>query len=241
MTTLPDVDKLLFQPPEPGCVLYMPGLPGGSNKLYDRSPYGNIGTTTGATWKRLPSGLWYLSFDGTDDFVDCGNNESFNLTDVFTIELWIKLGAVDQSPADAAIVARYLGGGDGDRQFLFGYNTAGANRGFILYVVSTANGLTPVSKVDWSPDLNWHYLVAIYNGAGGTMRIYLDTALHVEKTSGVPSSLKNTTTPALWLGKHTGGNHINGDVSMVRIHHRALTLLDMQNRFNREKQLFGVW
>jgi len=59
--------------PAIGCGLDLPGLPGGGNKIYDRSPYGNISAITGATWKRLPSGLWYLDFDGTDDYVDCGN------------------------------------------------------------------------------------------------------------------------------------------------------------------------
>src|SRR3990167_10553439 len=34
---------------------------------FDRSRYQNHGTITGATWKRLPSGVWVMSFDGTDD------------------------------------------------------------------------------------------------------------------------------------------------------------------------------
>lgn len=36
--------------------------------IFDRSRYNNHGTITGATWTRLPSGLWGLSFDA-DDYV----------------------------------------------------------------------------------------------------------------------------------------------------------------------------
>ena len=32
-----------------------------------------------------------LSFDGADDYVDCGNDPSLNVTENFTIELWFKL------------------------------------------------------------------------------------------------------------------------------------------------------
>ena len=32
-----------------------------------------------------------LSFDGSNDYVDCGNDESLNITDKITIEAWVKL------------------------------------------------------------------------------------------------------------------------------------------------------
>jgi hypothetical protein len=81
-------DKILFEPPELGCVLSL-GLPAGSSKIRDRSPYGHIGTITGATWVKLSSGLWCLSFDGVDDMVGCGNPGSLQLTGDLTAEAWL--------------------------------------------------------------------------------------------------------------------------------------------------------
>ena len=91
MKTLLDrnIDGLVSEPPELGCVLYIPGLPGGNTKIYDRSPYGNHGAITGATWVRLPSGLWCLSFDGSDDYVGCGSGSSLDITGALTMEVWI--------------------------------------------------------------------------------------------------------------------------------------------------------
>jgi hypothetical protein len=90
MKTLLDREDLVFNSSELGCVLSLSELPGGGSKIYDRSPYGNIGSITGAAWKRLPSGLWVLSFDGQDDYVDCGDNNSLEFTTgPFTLLAWI--------------------------------------------------------------------------------------------------------------------------------------------------------
>lgn len=52
-----------------GAVLWLPGQDDAySTTIRDRSGNNNHGTITGATWSRLPSGLWVLSFDG-DDYI----------------------------------------------------------------------------------------------------------------------------------------------------------------------------
>jgi len=63
-------DDVIFGTPPDRAVLWYPGLPGGGTKIYDRSiKRANNGTITGALWTRLPSGLWVLDYDGTDDKV----------------------------------------------------------------------------------------------------------------------------------------------------------------------------
>ena len=52
-------------------VLYLPMQEGSGGKVYDRSGYRNDGTISGASWTQLPNGLWVLSFDGVDDYVEC--------------------------------------------------------------------------------------------------------------------------------------------------------------------------
>ncbi|MDD5688250.1 MAG: fibronectin type III domain-containing protein [Elusimicrobia bacterium] len=74
-----------------GCVLLM-HLNGNAN---DSSGYGNDGTITGAAWTNTPT--WksvggsesILFFDGNGDYVDCGNNESLDVTTEFTLSAWI--------------------------------------------------------------------------------------------------------------------------------------------------------
>lgn len=65
--------------------------PGSLSSIYDRAPYGNHGTIYGAVWTRLPSGLWVLDFDGSDDYVNCGAGAS--MANIFdgggTVISWI--------------------------------------------------------------------------------------------------------------------------------------------------------
>jgi len=58
--------------------------------LKDSSGNGNDGTIYGATWVDGKFGK-ALSFDGVDDYVDCGNDRIFDFgTNTFTIETWVK-------------------------------------------------------------------------------------------------------------------------------------------------------
>ncbi len=62
----------------------------------DSSGYGNHGTIHGATYEDGIFGS-ALRFDGVDDYVDCGNDASLDITDAITIEMWIKVASQDQS------------------------------------------------------------------------------------------------------------------------------------------------
>ena len=71
-------------------ILALPMQEGSGSLVEDISGYGNNGTITGATWSKLPSGIWYLHFDGTDDFVSIPLDSSFNFTtESFTCEMWV--------------------------------------------------------------------------------------------------------------------------------------------------------
>lgn len=78
---------MLFDPPELGCVLALTELPSGGSKIHDSSPYGNVGTITMACWLTSPVGLYCLSFDGVDNYVDYGNPGSLATNGDLTIEM----------------------------------------------------------------------------------------------------------------------------------------------------------
>lgn len=90
---------------------------GSGTVVKDSSGYGNNGTLAGTT---LPSFVadtphyvvgtgaerYALSFNGTDNYVDCGNNATLQIADVITLEAWIKL---DRTPTDYANVINKMG------------------------------------------------------------------------------------------------------------------------------------
>ncbi len=98
-----------FYPPPAGTVLYLPGYPPLEATIYDKSGQSppNNGTISGAVWKRLNSGLPYLDFDGTDDWVNLGVPASLNflVTASFSAGGWWKYttaGDVFMSRGDLA-------------------------------------------------------------------------------------------------------------------------------------------
>ncbi|MCK4634745.1 MAG: BNR-4 repeat-containing protein, partial [Candidatus Aenigmarchaeota archaeon] len=62
--------------------------------VYDNSTYGNDGTMENFTSNTTVTGKYGkgLEFDGNNDYIDCGNGNSLNITNEITIEAWIKPG-----------------------------------------------------------------------------------------------------------------------------------------------------
>lgn len=232
MKILVDREDLVFSPPELGCVLCLPGLPGGGSKICDRSPYGNHGTITGATWVRLPSGLWCLSFDGTDDYVATGYKASLNPTIAVSIELWVKAGSIAGYP--------YF---NGRGYFTQGFNFSLSDSKIYFWIKTTDGILTVASVSTLNTDVFYH-IVGTYDSAGGSnnMKVYINGALDAQDT------LTGTIVPftAYSMGTYMGradiaGSYFDGLLALVCLYNRALTALEVGNHFNREKHLFGVW
>lgn len=59
---------------------YWPFVEGAGNTLHDFTKNENHGTIYGATWQKTGKfNIPRLYFDGLDDYVDCGNNDSLNI------------------------------------------------------------------------------------------------------------------------------------------------------------------
>lgn len=218
--------------PPIGCVLHLVGLPGGSNKIYDRSPYGNIGSITGATWVRLPSGLWCLNFDGSDDYVNCGDGAGLDITEQLTMLVWLyRTGKA----SNQFIAAK----GNGIR-CTYGLNwesvtekiSFGLDMGFGFGI----KGYTVVLALN-----TWHFVAATYDGKSADT--YSEGRLDESNAlSGVIASQSDANV-IVGSGVETvwGDNWYQGYMALPRIYNRALSALEIQSSFNREKHLFGVW
>lgn len=230
MKTMLDVDELVFSPPELGCVLYLPGPSGGGSKIHDRSPYGNTGTITGATWKRLPSGLWVLSFDGTDDYVTCGTSPNLLITGdaARTGEAWIKLNTL--GGAGGRNVLSY-GVGTTSNMVQFGIDSAGY---LALYLYANDHVSSTIVSLG-----DWHHIV--FTLVETTTKLYLDGNLVSTKTDHTTiNTLADSVTFKVGCRYDTNWK-FDGLIALLSFHRGALSALEIQNHFQREKHLFGVW
>jgi len=225
MKTLLDREDLVFNPPELGCVLCLPGLPGGASKIYDRSPYGNHGTITGATWTRLPSGLWCLSFDALDDYVDAGLSTDLSGGGDFTIEGWFKASYDDRryAASQSHTIAPY----SSDWIIMESQTTS-------LFWMRSVTLAAPTGF----DGTKWNHLVLAWNKTTGTYEGFVNGVS--VGTSGTVSGYGGVGSVKIASSGDGTSTFWGGLSALVTIYRRLLSTLEIQNHFNQEKHLFGV-
>ena len=104
-----------------------------------------------------------LSFDGVDDYVDCGNDASLDTISELTIEAWIK---IDNPTATNEIVTKRLSDGTVTYDFMVYHGGNNANWEKLALYTGTSvfsNSLIPINK--------WQHVVVTNNGAYTTFYI----------------------------------------------------------------------
>ncbi len=217
--------------PPIGCVLYLPGLPGASNKIYDRSPYGNIGTITGAVWKRLPSGLWCLDFDGQDDYVHIAYNSLLNPSTQITLGCWAKVPDVvgtkhlfQMWKSDTDVL---------DKAYLFRINGDEVDC-YLRHSDDSAETGTITTTSPISADV-WTQIFAISDNENLKLYVNSDELVSIAYTFNI-----HTSTLDLKIFRYGSATFNEGHIALPRIYNRALSALEIQNLYQREKHLFGI-
>ncbi len=215
-----NVNGYSYPPAEPGCVLYLPGLPGQGATIWDRSNQGNHGTITGATWRKLPSGLWALSFDGDDRVtIPLG----FTGTTISFL-VWCK------SVSDITTLQGIIGS-DTDLGSGIWLN---AGKYYPFHKASQATtGVIAVANT-------WHFLVATFTGLPAL------PTLTISSNGGTPVSAASANTGNIGnirLGVRNVANAsplLNGQIVLVRAITAILSTAQTLSIFNQERHLLGV-
>jgi hypothetical protein len=140
-------------------------LDDGSGNIATETVGNHEGTLQGdATW----AAGWIvgaLELDG-DDYVDCGNNDAYNITEQVTLTAWIKPDPTFNYPDWSGIIMR---GGPNIDTFAFYYNGPNQQLGF------KTTGTSPSWMAIAAPglfDSQWHHVAAVYDGT--RKPVYLD-------------------------------------------------------------------
>ena len=196
----------------------------------DASRFGNNGTITGATWTQLPSGLWYLNFNGSNQDVDLGKAVSLSLLETLSIEFWAEgsLGsdAFISNLANPPTRSQYgLISSTGNRLRWQSFSAAGEDdfdglgsargQGWVHTVVTLA-----------ATDLNYYL-----NG--------VDQAIGITVTRQCTEAERGNT----YLGRQGdwgGAGDYRGNLALMRIYDYALSAADIFAHYQAERSLFGV-
>ncbi len=223
MVTGVNINGYDYPPAPAGSVLYLPGLPGQGLTIWDRAKTNN-GAIVGATWVRLPSGLWVLSFDG-NDYVSIASASNLQLTGAGTVRVWINMQEAATDNHDG-IVAK-------SNNYILLIPSGGLSAR--LRCTKTTNydsgSATLVNGV-------WKHLVGVYNGA--TVEIYMNGVK--QGTGAALTGNLDTTATVVELGRNYGSSSyaMTALLGMPSILNVAWTLAQIQNDYNQTRSLFGV-
>jgi len=152
-----------------------------------------------------------LDFDGDGDYVDCGNNAAFSVTDAITISVWINMRAI--AGDWRAIIAK----GDSAWRISTNASTQGMHFGF----TGSSRNYQRVDSATQVPFNEWHHICATYDITVGG-HIYIDGIEDGEnpETLGITTNNSN-----LYIGNNSDNpdRFWDGLIDEVAIYNRAVS------------------
>jgi hypothetical protein len=207
--------------------------PGTGTTWFDKSGNANNGTLiNGPTFNT--GSLGSIVFDGVDDYVDCGNPLSLQITGSLTLGIWMKAST---SSAIGSLINKSIEIFGNSNQKVYELGFLNGNMYFQL-----GNGTTVASLFYSStPVVNnaWHYIICTWDGTTGTnsMKMYYDGSLVIQGDSTI-STIQNVVF-TLQIGNGRRFPY-TGNASITQIYNRALSADEVLQNFNATKGRFGL-
>ena len=175
-----------------------------------------------------------FGFDGVDDYIDCGNNSSLQMTGNFTLSTWI-----------------YVISSTSYKRVMGKSNTANnrCNYGIGFYgnkpaVIANSSG-TWFDNYSSAAALSanvWYNIVGIYDGSN--LLLYNNGILdNTSSASGfnITTAASDTSGDSLFIGdSHRATENFHGNISLVQIYNRALSASEVLHNYNALKGRFGL-
>jgi len=159
-----------------------------------------------------------MDFDGTDDYIACGNGVSFDITDDITMACWVKSSTLPTTGGQETIMGRddstnrnytlYIQEGSGNVKFFWDYLVSDA-----LQRVSSSTNLS----VD-----TWYHVVCTRDITTGKNIIYVNGVAEQTHTDST-SSIDNDNVQFAIGARGNGANFFEGSIGQVAIWNTALT------------------
>lgn len=201
---------------------------GSGNKIYDLSSNGNDGTLkNGPVWKPGRDGV-ALSFDGTDDYVDCGNRLVLSISQALTILAWVKINGAQQNKG---IITKYYAGG-GKRSYGIYTDENSLTRKVTFTYQRNAGTYTADDTVTSASQLsdNIFTQVACVFIPSTSATVFMNGVRDAQDVVDIQSGIAGSTAN-LWLGNSGDNQRFSGLISSVSIYNRALSAAEIQDLY----------
>ena len=167
-----------------------------------------------------------ITFDGTDDYINCGTSSSFDVGNNITAIAWFY---VDSTSSYQPIVAKVVSDATAGWELA---NSSGSLR-------LTFRGVGEMNLIAGSLSVgNWYMGAMTFDNTTG--KLYLNGDQTGSTTTSNGSLTLNSTQPLEIGTRGIGNNHFDGNIAQVSIYNRALTASEIKQNFNALRGRFGI-
>jgi hypothetical protein len=195
-----------------------------TNIWYDMSGNGNNGTLTNIPYHFIGADgtNGYMSFDGTNDYVDVPNAlSSISSSNSHTFSFWFNADnlSTDKIPFSSGLAGNYY------IQLTSSVFYVQIGSSYRTYSFSTSTN-------------TWYNVCFVKNGINDAGDLYINSSLKSSYTGSIASTPSGLS--SLFLGKYYSGYQFPGKIAQVQIYNRALTAAEIQQNFNANRSRFGI-
>lgn len=197
----------------------------------DYSCHANDGSFKGAgepDWVQLPSGLWVMSFDGTDDYIQVSASPSISLGNGSSLTYWCKVITYTQY---RRIWGKYV---DVNNEIGCYQDT---NK---LVVQVRSGGVTSAYLEATMVTGSWAFYAVTFNAAGNMAIHYYNATVGGAGTDTI-YTMPNSNGADLYIGGRGGGSSFsNTQIALFDIYSYALSADQVNKIYQKQRHLFGV-
>ena len=169
-----------------------------------------------------------IQLDGVDDYVDCGNDSSLNLTSQITWSAWVKFNALNNA-VNYGIVSNFDPNEGYNYTFIYYPSTTSSSRKLRLRINSSSGSLSGYydTSVDLS-DNQWHHVAFSFDGTTNAngIKVYVD-GVNVNSFTSSNAGIFSSSGSTLIGAYQTASWFANANIDEVSVFNSALSQSDV--------------
>ena len=197
----------------------------GRDIIRDKSKHMNHGMCMNETnIIQTKEGIGAGSFDGVNDYVDCGNDESLNIISAITIEAWVNTNSLE----DRKIITRVKGSQWVDR--VYQMYVIGGKINWMVYnglpngIIDVKSGAIETGK--------WYRVVGTFDSS--YVRLYVNNVKY--ETLNTIGTLTSNPSIHTRIGTWITSNYFHGLIDELRVYNRALSAEEIRDNMFASKR-----
>jgi hypothetical protein len=226
----------------------------GGTTWYDLVGNNNGTLTNGPTFSSVNGGT--LVFDGTNDYIDCGNGPSFQIVGSITTETWINFSSLNNN-SDLNLISKYSNAGGSNYQgwimfkstgnyASFGPGGTGGPNSNEFGWLATSNGNFSGALIGSGEQVltnTWYQVVGVFNSSDNSMQLYVNgilkySAVRTGQTSGV--LLNASRNICIGATPNDDSRYVQGKIPITKVYNRPLSASEVLQNYNVTKSRFGL-